>query len=89
MSLFDKLLEEISEESVNTLHKSVKFVAGETQIPVTGKVFGKEEIKSAMKASAEFWLTSGPYALEFESRFAKKLECAIHLWSTLVLRQTC
>jgi CDP-6-deoxy-D-xylo-4-hexulose-3-dehydrase len=73
MSLFDELLEDISQESVNTLHNSVKFIAGETQIPVTGKVFGKEEIKNAIKASTEFWLTAGPYALEFESNFAKRV----------------
>ena len=54
MSFFDKLLDDISEESINTLHKSVKFVAGESEVPVTGKVFGKEEIKNAIKASAEF-----------------------------------
>ena len=73
MSFFDKLLDDISEESINTLHKSVKFVAGESQIPITGKVFGKEEIKNAIKASAKFWLTAGPYTQEFESKFAKKV----------------
>ena len=54
MSFFDKLLDDISEESINTLHKSVKFVAGESQIPVTGKVFGKEEIKNANAFVKEF-----------------------------------
>ena len=54
MSFFNELLEDISQESVNTLHDSLKFVAGETQIAVTGKVFGKEEIKNIIKASAEF-----------------------------------
>jgi CDP-6-deoxy-D-xylo-4-hexulose-3-dehydrase len=73
MSFFDELLEDISQESVKTLHNIMKFVAGETQIPVTGKVFGKEEIKNAIKASAEFWLTAGPYTLEFESNFAKRV----------------
>jgi CDP-6-deoxy-D-xylo-4-hexulose-3-dehydrase len=73
MSFFDKLLDDISEESINTLHKSERFLAGESQIPVTGKVFGKEEIKNAIKASAEFWLTAGPYTQEFESKFAKKV----------------
>lgn len=73
MSFFDELLDDISEESINTLHSPFKFVAGETQIPVTGKVFGKEEIKNAIKASAEFWLTAGPYTQDFESKFAKKV----------------
>ena len=73
MSILDKLLDALAIKSVHALHKSVKFVPGETHIPVTGKVFGKAEIKNAMKASAEFWLTAGPYTLEFESRLAKKV----------------
>jgi CDP-6-deoxy-D-xylo-4-hexulose-3-dehydrase len=73
MSIFDKLLGELAKESVDVLHKPKKFIAGDTHIPVTGKVFGEEEIKSAINASAEFWLTSGPYTAEFESRFAKRV----------------
>jgi CDP-6-deoxy-D-xylo-4-hexulose-3-dehydrase len=73
MSIFDKLLGDLAKESVNVLHKPKKFIAGDTHIPVTGKVFGEEEIKSAMKASAEFWLTAGPYTAEFESQFAKRV----------------
>jgi CDP-6-deoxy-D-xylo-4-hexulose-3-dehydrase len=73
MSIFDKLLVDLAKESVNTLHKPKNFIPGETHIPVTGKVFGEEEIKNAMNASAEFWLTAGPYTSEFESRFAKKV----------------
>ena len=73
MSKFDKLLLDLANESFATLHKSKKFIAGQTSIPVTGKVFGKEEIENALKASAEFWLTAGPYTSEFESRFAKKV----------------
>lgn len=53
------------------LHPSRPFVPGETSIPVTGKVFGHEELKAATRASLDFWLTSGPYMEEFESRFAK------------------
>jgi len=73
MSIFDKLLGDLAKESFNVLHKPKKFISGDTHIPVTGKVFGEEEIKSAMKASAEFWLTAGPYTEEFESQFAKRV----------------
>ena len=52
-------------------HPEKTFIAGESTIPVTGKVFGQEEISSAVEASLDFWLTSGPYTEEFESRFAK------------------
>ena len=53
------------------LHSVSPFIAGETQIPVTGKVFGVTELAAASKASLDFWLTAGPYTAEFESRFAK------------------
>jgi len=53
------------------LHPQKTFIPGETEIPVTGKVFGPEELLAATKASLDFWLTSGPYTFEFESRFAK------------------
>ena len=52
-------------------HPKQKFIPGETSIPVTGKVFGVEEVEFAIQASLDFWLTSGPYSEEFESRFAK------------------
>jgi len=52
-------------------HPQQKFIPGETSVPVTGKVFGVEEIELAVQASMDFWLTSGPYSEEFESRFAK------------------
>lgn len=52
-------------------HPPQKFIPGESPVPVTGKVFGKEELSAAVEASLDFWLTSGPYAERFESRFAK------------------
>jgi len=52
-------------------HTKAEFVPGESNIPVTGKVFGESELKSAVEASLDFWLTSGPYTEAFESRFAK------------------
>ncbi len=53
------------------LHPVIEFVPGESAVPVTGKIFGVEEIAAAVNSSLDFWLTSGPYAEKFESRFAK------------------
>lgn len=47
------------------------FIAGESPVPVTGKIFGEEELAAAVDASLDFWLTAGPYTEKFESRFAK------------------
>jgi len=58
-------------EAVTELHPAKLFIAGESNIPVTGKVFGSAELRAATKASLDFWLTAGPYTEEFESRFAK------------------
>jgi CDP-6-deoxy-D-xylo-4-hexulose-3-dehydrase len=55
------------------LHRTKPFVPGETPIPVTGKYFGVEEIASAIMASGEFWLTSGPHTENFERKIAKRI----------------
>jgi CDP-6-deoxy-D-xylo-4-hexulose-3-dehydrase len=68
---FDHLIEGLSLEAMRLNHSLQPFIPGETNIPVTGKVFGAEEISAAVKASTDFWLTSGPFTEKFESRFAK------------------
>lgn len=55
----------------NKRHPQRIFVAGESPVPVTGKIFGEEELAAAVDASLDFWLTAGPYTEKFESRFAK------------------
>jgi CDP-6-deoxy-D-xylo-4-hexulose-3-dehydrase len=70
-NLLDGLIGQSATVAMEALHPTSNFIAGESAIPVTGKVFGKEEIQAAMLASADFWLTSGPYTERFESRFAK------------------
>ena len=71
-SLLEKI-ENIASDAFNALHLPSKFIPGQTNIPVTGKVFGKEELSAATKASLDFWLTSGPYTEQFESRLSKKV----------------
>lgn len=47
------------------------FVAGETHVPVSVKVFDGHELDLLVDASLDFWLTSGRYAGIFERRFAE------------------
>ena len=61
----------LAEWAINNKHALKQFEAGKSDIPVTGKVFGKEEISNAISASLDFWLTAGPYSQEFESKIAK------------------
>jgi CDP-6-deoxy-D-xylo-4-hexulose-3-dehydrase len=64
-------IDRLVSEAFLELHAAKDFVPGQSIIPVTGKVFGPEELQAATKASLEFWLTSGHYTEEFESRLAK------------------
>lgn len=46
------------------------FVAGETSIPVAGKVFDASEMCSLVDSALDFWLTTGRFAAQFEREFA-------------------
>ena len=70
-SLSEQKIQELVESSMEEIHPKKTFVPGQSVIPVTGKVFGAPELTAAVKASLDFWLTSGPYTEEFESKFAK------------------
>ena len=69
-SQFDEEISQLIVRSFAANHAKSDFLPGETAIPVTGKVYGPEEISNAVHASLEFWLTSGPHTLNFEKRFS-------------------
>jgi CDP-6-deoxy-D-xylo-4-hexulose-3-dehydrase len=46
------------------------FVPGISPVSVSGKVFDASEMTHLVDASLDFWLTTGRFAAEFESRFA-------------------
>jgi CDP-6-deoxy-D-xylo-4-hexulose-3-dehydrase len=50
---------------------SKPFVAGESGVPVSGKVFDAVELEYLVDASLDFWLTTGRYAARFEKEFAR------------------
>ena len=64
-------IEFIVEKTINEKHAQKPFIPGESSVPVTGKVFDKLEIIAAIRASLDFWLTSGPETEKFERDFAK------------------
>ena len=66
-----EVIAELVADAMKTRHPEKVFIPGESSIPVTGKVFGQEELTAAVQASLDFWLTSGLYTDQFESRFAK------------------
>lgn len=48
-----------------------EFIPGETPVPISGKVFDAVEIQFLVDAGLDFWLTTGRYAEQFESEFAR------------------
>ena len=67
------MIAKLSKKAMKDLHQQKPFVAGISNIPVTGKFFAEEEISAAVSASSEFWLTSGPYTKEFERELSSRV----------------
>ena len=70
----DELREQIR-ELVTQYHTAAfpprTFTPGQSDIPVSGKVFDAEDIQYAVDASLDFWLTTGRFATQFERLFAR------------------
>jgi CDP-6-deoxy-D-xylo-4-hexulose-3-dehydrase len=66
-------IKDLVAEALLSRHPKSEFISGVSPVPVTGKVFGAAELTAAVEASLDFWLTSGPYTQDFESRLAKKM----------------
>ncbi len=52
-------------------HSRHPFTPGETEVPVSGRVFDAAEMVNLVDSSLEFWLTTGRYADQFEQQFAR------------------
>jgi len=59
-------------EYTEVAHSAVKFVPGKTPVPVSGKVYGAEEMRYLVAASLDFWLTTGRFNDAFEQAFASR-----------------
>ena len=64
---------DIAELHYESVHKTGKFVPGETYIRYSGRVYDEDEIKMLVDSSLDFWLTSGKNAKEFETRLSEFL----------------
>ncbi len=47
------------------------FIAGESPVPVSGRVFDQRELQLLVDSALEFWLTAGRFAERFEREFAR------------------
>jgi CDP-6-deoxy-D-xylo-4-hexulose-3-dehydrase len=61
---------ELAAEYYQLVHAPAEFVAGESAVPVAGRVFGAEDVQSLVDSALDFWLTEGRFAEEFERLLA-------------------
>lgn len=54
-------------------HAPAQFVPGTSSVPVSGKVYGAEDMCSLVDSALDFWLTTGRFNAEFEERLATRL----------------
>lgn len=64
-------IKELAVEYIPEAFPTKKFVPGESNVPVSGKVFDAEDLQYLLDASLDFWLTTGRFADQFEREFAK------------------
>ncbi len=56
-----------------SFHAPKPFVAGQSPVPVSGKVYGEADMRSLVDSSLDFWLTTGRFNDEFERKLAARL----------------
>lgn len=64
---------ELTARFTKVAHARRPFVAGASPVPVSGRVFGPEEVVALVDSSLDFWLTTGRFNDMFEKRLAKYL----------------
>ncbi len=57
-------------------HQPGSFVPGITPVPVSGKVYGAEEMQNLVDSALDFWLTTGRFNEAFEQRLSRILGVA-------------
>ena len=56
-----------------TEHQKPKFIAGQTPVPVSGKVYDYSDMQNLVESGLDFWLTTGRFNREFEKTLARFL----------------
>jgi CDP-6-deoxy-D-xylo-4-hexulose-3-dehydrase len=69
-SLRERILDLVAEYHAEAFAPRA-FIAGETPVPVSGRVFDEEDMRSLVDSSLDFWLTTGRFAAQFEKQFAR------------------
>lgn len=62
---------ELVAEYHDAVYPSPAFTAGDTSVPVSGRIFDATDIQYLVDSSLDFWLTTGRFAAQFEKDFAR------------------
>ena len=65
-----QILELVAEYSAEAFPQK-QFVPGVSAVPVAGRVFDLDDVRSLVDSSLDFWLTTGRFAHQFEVEFAR------------------
>ena len=68
-ALRQKILEQVREYAETSLAQQ-NFVAGESTVPVSGKVLDADDMVALVDSSLDGWLTAGRFTLEFQDSLA-------------------
>src|SRR5690606_17925486 len=55
-------------------HRRQPFVPGKTRISYAGRVYDDAELVNVVESGLDFWLTSGPFAAEFERKMRRRFK---------------
>ncbi|HIA10463.1 MAG TPA: lipopolysaccharide biosynthesis protein RfbH, partial [Flavobacteriales bacterium] len=69
-----KRILDLVDQLAESEHARQDFHAGQTSVPVSGKVYGSQELRFLVDASMDFWLTTGRYNSQFEKQLADFLK---------------
>lgn len=64
---------ELVQQFADLTYAPQPFIAGQSPVPVSGKVLGAKELQLMVEASLDGWLTTGRFNAEFEQRLAAYL----------------
>ncbi len=70
---FRALILDLTGEYARRFHAPKPFVAGQSPVPVSGKVYGDSDMQSLVDSSLDFWLTTGRFNDAFETKLAERL----------------
>jgi CDP-6-deoxy-D-xylo-4-hexulose-3-dehydrase len=67
-----EILSLVAEYTHEAFPSQTEFVAGESPVAVSGRVFDASDVQTLVDSSLDFWLTAGRFADEFERKFARR-----------------